>query len=111
MKDGTEALDAQGVAAAAAACVRAETAAGCELLELAARWADLRPAEGMLHEQTPLALAGERMMRFGGDGTPDIAEFAPHELGLEIRMSPAQARALIADAVDLRKRLPLLWAR
>src|SRR4051794_8711442 len=111
MRADPQALDAHGIAVAAAACVRRELAAGCELLQLAASWADCRPADGVLHERTPLASAGERTMRFGGDGTPDIAEFAAAELGLEIRMSPAQARALIADAVDLRHGLPMLWAR
>ncbi len=68
-------------------------------------------ADGILHRYTDLAVAGEESARFGGDGTPEVAEFAPAELGLETGLSPNQARSLIADALDLRHRLPVLWAR
>jgi hypothetical protein len=81
------------------------------LLQVAAAWADAHPADGIMHEHTLLAQAGERSMRFGGDGTPDIAEFAPAELGAEIGLNPYQAAALIADAVDLAHRLPRIWTR
>lgn len=104
-------LDRQQLVCEAAACVRAETAAGCRLLEIAAAWADTHPAEGIVHEHTLLAEAGEHSMHFGGDGTPDVAEFAPAELGVEIGHNPHQAAALIADALDLRHRHPHLWQR
>ncbi len=111
MGEVLELWDSHQVAAAAAACVRAERAAGCRLLELAAVWADQHPAGGILHQFTDLAVAGEESARFGGDGTPEVAEFAPAELGVEIGLSPGQARMLIADALDLRHRLPRLWGR
>ncbi len=111
MGEALELWDSHQVAAAAAACVRAERAAGCRLLELAALWADHHPAGGILHRYTDLAIAGEESARFGGDGTPEVAEFAPAELGVEIGLSPGQARMLIADALDLRHRLPRLWGR
>ncbi|MBA2574001.1 MAG: DUF222 domain-containing protein, partial [Nocardioidaceae bacterium] len=47
----------------------------------------------------------------GGDGTPEVAEFAPAELGAELQMSPHAAGRLIGDALDLRHRLPKLWGR
>ena len=53
----------------------------------------------------------EQLVQLGGDGTPEVAEFAPAELGAELAMSPFAARQLIADALDLRHRLPALWAR
>ncbi len=111
MGEALELWDSHQVAAAAAACVRAERAAGCRLLELAALWADQHPAGGILHQFTDLAVAGEESARFGGDGTPEVAEFAPAELGVEIGVSSGQARMLIADALDLRHRLPRLWGR
>src|SRR3954453_16368448 len=111
MEEDLGSLGLQELAAAAAACVGAEIAAGCRLLMIAAVWADTHPADGVFHERTRLAIAGERTMRFGGEGTPDIAEFAPAELGLEIAMNPHQATALVADAVDLRPRFPRLWRR
>jgi hypothetical protein len=39
-----------------------------------------------------------------------VAEFAPAELGAVIGMSDNAATGLVADALDLRHRLPLLWA-
>ena len=111
MTEAMELWDSHEVAAEAAACVRAERTAGCRLLVVAALWADHHPADGILHRFTDLAVAGEESARFGGDGTPEVAEFAPAELGLETGLSPNQARSLIADALDLRHRLPVLWAR
>ncbi len=40
-----------------------------------------------------------------------MAEFAAAELGAELQMSPHAAARLIGDALDLRHRLPKLWAR
>ena len=54
---------------------------------------------------------GERLVPFGGDGTPDLAEFAPAELGTVLGVSATSARLLIADALDLRHRLPTTWRR
>ncbi len=90
----------------ALAC-RAEVA----LLEVAAHWADLN---GRFDESGvfPAALPGsERLVEFGGDGTPDVREFAPAELGAELAMSVYAATGLIADALDLRHRLPSVWAK
>src|ERR671932_506776 len=41
----------------------------------------------------------------------EAAEIAPAELGAALRLSPGAATALVADALDLRHRLPRLWAR
>jgi Domain of unknown function (DUF222) len=54
---------------------------------------------------------GERLVRIGGVGTPDVAEFAPAELGAVLGTSPESAASLIGDALDLRHRLPAVWAR
>jgi hypothetical protein len=57
-------------------------------------------------------LAGmERGVRPGGVGTPTVLEFAAAELGPRIGRSPYAARMLMADALDVRHRLPRLWAR
>jgi hypothetical protein len=104
-------LDAAELAAAAADCVRSEMAAGCRLLEVAAYWADLHPGDGRSPADKINSGADERALVIAGDGTPDVAEGAPADLGLEIRLSPGQARALIADALDLRHRFPYIWRR
>ena len=53
----------------------------------------------------------ERLVQLGGEGCPEVAEFAPAELGPVMAMSPAAAAVLIGDALDLRHRLRRLWAR
>jgi hypothetical protein len=40
-----------------------------------------------------------------------VAEFAIDELGVELRTSGHQAALLVAEALDLRHRLPALWTR
>jgi hypothetical protein len=78
------------------------------LLMSAAHWADLH---GVV-DAAPTALPGtERLVRLGGDGTPEVAEFAAAELGAELSLSPYAASLLMADALDLRHRLPVLWGR
>ncbi len=53
----------------------------------------------------------ERAIVLGGDGCPAIAEFAPAEFGAMIGLSPGAAADLIGQALALRHRLPLTWAR
>src|SRR3954465_4701045 len=53
----------------------------------------------------------ERAVRVGGPGPPRTAGFAYAELGARMRMSTWSARRYVADALDVRHRLPLLWAR
>jgi hypothetical protein len=88
--------------------VRADADAG--LFELAAVFADQHAGESL--PSTSSVLAGmERSVRVGGAGTPEVAEFAFAELGARMQKSPFSARRLVADALDVRHRLPLIWAR
>ena len=57
------------------------------------------------------ARGGERPRRFGGEGTPLVAEFSPATLGGRLGMSTHAARDLMADGLDICHRLPRLWAR
>ena len=80
-------------------------------LQLAAHWADLHPATttpGSRRSADPALLADESL---GGDGTPAVAAFTPEPFALALGMSPSAGAQLIADALDLRHRLPLLWKR
>ena len=70
-------------------------------------WVDTDPAAD---PGSPSVLHGEQLLRFGADGTPEVAEFICLEVGPALRMSPDAARALIRDVLNLRHRLPLLWA-
>ncbi|HWD81872.1 MAG TPA: hypothetical protein VG497_23410, partial [Kribbella sp.] len=53
----------------------------------------------------------ERAVVLGGEGCPEIAEFAIAEFGVVVGVSPGVGRDLIADALALRHRFPLTWAR
>ncbi len=81
----------------------------CALLDLAAHWADLQhPARESA--MTPTLPGGEQARLLGGDGTPQVLEFAAAELGARMETTTGSARSLMADALDLRHRLPELWA-
>ncbi len=74
---------------------------------IAAAWADDQdrdPAD----EYAPLI---HRSSEAGGAGTPAVSEFAAAELGAVLGVGIGSGRALIADALDLRHRLPLAWSR
>jgi len=53
----------------------------------------------------------ERARRCGGEGTPEVGEFAAAELGARLGMSTVSAWLLMCDGLDLVYRLPRLWAR
>lgn len=99
------------LAAAASATVRAEMAAGCNLLRIAAEWALKYPGDGLPLDIKLNNGADERSLVVGGDGTPDVAESAAGDFALETRMSLGHANALLADSLDLRFRFPCLWVR
>ena len=84
------------------------------LFELAARFADLHPGHGLpaAGSTSSRVLPGtERVVRLGGVGTPWVAEFAYAELGARMGMGTWAARRYVADALDVRHRLPLIWQR
>ena len=88
-----------------------ERRAAFRKLQLAAHWADLHPATTDTGVETfggPALMADESL---GGDGTPLVAAFTPEPFALALGMSPSAGAQLIADALDLRHRLPLLWKR
>ena len=52
---------------------------------------------------------GETALRLGGEGTPEVAEFAAVELGMLLQTSTFAATTLMRDALELRHRLPATW--
>jgi Domain of unknown function (DUF222) len=99
--------DAGATAALLAAEHRARVSAECRLVELAAHWADLHSG---LPEPDGREVCGQRHRVPGGDGTPAVLEFAAAELGALLETTTGAAWELMADALDLRHRLPRLWA-
>ena len=73
-------------------------------LRLAYQWAVLHPATADTGVETPggpglgVLDADETL---GGDGTPEVAAFAPEALAVAMGISPASARSLMADAMDI----------
>src|SRR5215216_3838188 len=101
-------LDAAATMSLVSSAHRLVTEQECHLLELAAHWADLHhPASQSVAER---ALPGaERAWILGGEGTPEVLEFAVAELGARMETTTGSARAFVADALDLRHRMPELW--
>jgi hypothetical protein len=100
-------LDAADTLAAAEANEHTLITAETRRLQIAAHWADLHSGEAVAKSR----LAGtERPVRLGGEGTPTVGDFAAAELGCVLRMSDGSAARLIGDALDLRHRLPSVWA-
>ena len=105
-------LDAAGAAAAVSAAHQHVVEQECLLLQLAAHWADLHHPDTLTGESNAGVAPGrERARRLGGEGTPEVLEFAAAELGARQGTTTGAGRALMADAMDLRHRLPQLWAR
>jgi hypothetical protein len=80
----------------------------CLLVQLAAHWCDLHsPDSQTATERT--RQGAERGRRVGGEVTAEVLEFAAAELGAQLETTAGSARALMADALALRHRLPELW--
>jgi hypothetical protein len=89
----------------------AENRAAADLLLVAARWADLHPPES-IHSAATFAVPGcEHEEPIAGEGAPLVAEFCIAELGAVLGMSSTSAKKLIGHALELRHRLPRLWAQ
>src|SRR5215218_9862885 len=107
-------LDPAGVLAEAAAVEIESRKIEVRRLRLAYQWAVLHPATGDTGVETPggpglgVLDADETL---GGDGTPAVAAFAPESLGTAMGWSPAAARNLMADVLDLVHRHLKLWNR
>jgi Domain of unknown function (DUF222) len=100
-------LDATGTLAAAEANEHTLITAEVRRLQIAAHWADLHSGDGVPESRLP---GTEHPVRLGGEGTPTVGDFAAAELGCVLRISDGSATRLIGDALDLRHRLPLIWA-
>ncbi|HYI57476.1 MAG TPA: hypothetical protein VEX66_04860, partial [Microlunatus sp.] len=88
----------------------AERRAGCRKLLIAAAWADCHGAPDDREPDHQTALV-DQYVQSGGMGTPLVSQDCAAELGHAVQISVFTARKLIADALTIRHRLPLLWQR
>lgn len=101
-------LDPAATLAAAESALRTRRAAEVEDLLLVCRWADLHAADPRRGEGR---WRGEdRLVEIGGDGTPLVQELSLPELAIARQVHTLAVRATMADALDLRHRLPRTWA-
>jgi Domain of unknown function (DUF222) len=100
-------MDAAATQAAAEANEHTLITAETRRLQIAAHWADLHPGDALPPPRLP---GTQHPIRLGGEGTPTVGDFAAAELGCVLRISDSAAAKLIADALDLRHRLPHVWA-
>src|SRR6478672_7068417 len=114
-------LDASAVLDAVVSARRTADAEEARLLALAVHWVDLHPATAEHPAAAfPTQPAGGLASALGpgffapaplaGDGTPGVAEYAVEELAAALGLSHTAGLALVSEAVELRYRLPWLWA-
>lgn len=107
-------LDARDTLAALEEGVRRRRAAEVDDLLLVARWADLQGSDPRLDPRpdssSPRPPGGDRLEQVGGEGTPKVRELSLCELGIARGVHALAARSVTADVLDLRHRLPRIWA-
>jgi hypothetical protein len=78
-------------------------------LQLAIQWATIHPVESITHGAATVD-GTEGELAIAGAGAPLVAEFCIADLALALGMSTDAGRTYLGDALELRYRLPKLWA-
>ncbi|SDE01352.1 HNH endonuclease signature motif containing protein [Auraticoccus monumenti] len=88
----------------------AENAAAAAVLRIAAEWADLHPP--VEDDFVASSTLGGRPTGapLAGEGTPEVDEGCIAELAAALRCSTDAGTTLVGQALELRHRLPRLWA-
>ncbi len=103
---------ASGVLAFARARRAAADRAEADLLQAAVQWAVIHPAETLDDAETfRLRGGGEVAIPLAGPGAPLVAEFAVAEFAAAVGLSTEAGKYYLGHALELRYRLPRLWAR
>lgn len=77
-------------------------------LKAAATWAEAHPANDV---EPAAMLGGDTGLALAGEGCPLVSEFAVIELAATLGLTQAAGRRLVATALELKHRLPRVWAR
>ncbi len=98
--------------AAAESVLRSRRAFELEDLLLVLHWADLHAADPQgTHGVGRIWCGDDRLIQIGGDGSPMVQELCLPELAVARRVHTLSVRSAMADALDLRHRLPRVWAQ
>lgn len=82
-----------------------------DLLE-ALEWCDLNSSDPQAEPKAvPISHGGDHLTRCGGDGTPDVAQLCAAEYAIARQAGERATWNLMSDALDLRHRFPLMWAK
>lgn len=104
-------LDATATLAVAERDVAARRRQGVDRLLVLLHWADLHSEDPQARPgAVPIRRGGDRLIRLGGDGTPMTSELCWAELAIALQAGAVAVRNQAGQALDLRHRLPLLWA-
>jgi hypothetical protein len=79
------------------------------ILRAAAEWADLHPPESLDEAACVPGTQGE--VAIAGVGAPRVAEFACAEFAAALGVPTTWGTQLVGEALELRHRLPRVWAR
>ncbi len=105
-------LDATATLAAAESTLKRRRQAEVDDLMLVLHWADLHASDPRQDPNAKRDWNGEdRLVEVGGDGTPWVQELSLPELAIARQVHTLSVRSAMADALDLRHRLPLTWSR
>lgn len=75
-------------------------------------WADTHDGDPQSEPApAPLGFGGPRLVQVGGAGTPEVVDLCFAEIAIARQAGEVATRNLTADALDLRHRLPALWAQ
>ncbi|WP_183095998.1 hypothetical protein [Nocardioides stalactiti] len=102
-------LDATTVLSHAQTVTREQRERDVDVLRLALRWADLHSDEPGAPGE-PRTPGSDRLVALGGEGTPLVQELCWAELAIARHSGVIAMQRLAADALDLRHRLPQVWA-
>ena len=112
MEAATVDLDTPAGVLSAVRTDRALVDAGeARMLQAAVAWAALHSVDSITHAATYHDFGGDTGMPVAGPGAPLVSEFSIVEFAAAIGLPTEAGKAYLGEAVELRYRLPRLWAR
>ena len=104
-------LDTAATLALAERDVQERRRQGVDRLQLLQHWADLHSEDPQARPgAVPLSKGGDRLVQLGGEGTPAASELCWAELAIALEVGAISLRNQAGQALDLRHRLPVVWA-